>query len=339
MRISSHICALAVSALVSVLACATAGQAADPPKIRFGWIVPVTNIAPVLFAKEGLSRHNGKSYTYEAVRFQGSPNMVTALATGEIEIALLAWSSIGIAIENAGLNDVRVVADEIQEGIDGHYTHEYMVLKDGPIKKTADLNGKNLGTNIKGAAVDIAMRAMTRKVGLEFPRDYNIIEASFPNMKALLFEKKLDLIPGVLPFSLDPELREKSNVLFTEKDAMGPSELGFLVMKSEFIQKNRAAVVDFMEDYIRAVRWFIDPANHKEAVGIQANFAKIPAERIEGWLFTQKDYYRDLSAKPNLKSLQSNLDTQRELGFLKTNIDIKKFADLSLIEDAAKRIK
>jgi hypothetical protein len=42
---------------------------------------------------------------------------------------------------------------------------------------------------------------------------------------------------------------------------------------------------------------------------------------------------------PNLASLQSNLDTQVELGFLKTKIDIKKYSDLSLVQEAAKRIK
>jgi NitT/TauT family transport system substrate-binding protein len=332
---------LRLAALFAGLALAlAAGPAhAEPVKIRFGWIVPATNIAPVLFAKEGLARHNGKSYAYEAVRYQGSPLQVTALASGDLEIALLAWSSIGLAIENAGLTDARIVADEIQEGIGNYYTHEYMVLRDGPIKSVADLKGKNLATNSMGAAVDIAMRAMLRKSGLEHRRDYNIVEAAFPNMKALLLEKKVDMIPGVLPFALDPELRAKALTLFTEKDAMGPSDLGFLVMREPFLKKNRAAVVDFLEDYVRAVRWFTDPANRQEAVAINANFAKMPAERLAGWLYTEKDYYRDRSALPNLEALQSNLETQRDLGFLKTKIDIAKFADLSLVKEAAARIK
>jgi NitT/TauT family transport system substrate-binding protein len=261
------------------------------------------------------------------------------LASGDLEIALLAWSSIGLAIENAGLNDARIVADEIQEGVGNYYTHEYMVLKDGPVKSIADLKGKNLATNSLGSAVDIAMRAMLRKSGLEYRRDYNIVEAAFPNMKAFLLEKKVDLIPGVLPFSLDPELRAKAVTLFTEKDAMGPSDLGFLVMREPFIKKHRAAIVDFLEDYIRAVRWFTDPANRKEAIAISAEFAKLPPERLEGWLFTEKDYYRDKNAFPNLAALQSNLETQRDLGFLKSRIDIAKFADLSMVREAAARIK
>jgi ABC-type nitrate/sulfonate/bicarbonate transport system substrate-binding protein len=233
-----------IASIVGVVAAAMLGagaaHSADPVKIRHAWIVPVTNIASMMFAKPELAKHNGKSYVFEAVRFQGSPPMVTALAAGEIEVALLAWSSIGIAIENAGLHDVRVVADEVREGVgDKSFTHQYMVLKDGPIQKVEDLKGKTLATNAMGAAVDIAMRAMLRKHGLEHRRDYNIVETGFPNMKAMLMEKKVDLIPGILPFALDPELRGAAKVLFTEKDAMGPSELAFLTMRRLHRQEPR----------------------------------------------------------------------------------------------------
>jgi NitT/TauT family transport system substrate-binding protein len=276
---------------------------------------------------------------FEAVRFQGSPPMVTALAAGEVEIALLAWSSVGIAIENAGMQDLRIVADEIREGVGKSFSHQYMVLKDGPIQKVEDLKGKVLATNAMGAAVDIAMRAMLRKHGLEHRRDYNIVETGFPNMKAMLMEKKVDLIPGILPFALDPELRGNAKVLFTEKDAMGPSELAFLTMRAGFIQKNRAAVVDFLEDYVRAMRYWTDPANRQEMLKVAADVSKRPAETWASWVFTEQDYYRDRNAMPDLDVLQSNIETQRDLGFLKTKIDIKKYADLSLVQEAVKRLK
>jgi NitT/TauT family transport system substrate-binding protein len=56
-------------------------------------------------------------------------------------------------------------------------------------------------------------------------------------------------------------------------------------------------------------------------------------------LFTKKDYYHDPYARPDLEALQRNINTQKELGFLKINIDVKKYADLSLVEEAAKRLK
>ena len=71
-----------------------------------------------------------------------------------------------------------------------------MVLNDGPIKKVEDLKGKVIATNAVGSAVDVAMRAMLRKYGLEDKRDYTVVEAPFPTMRAMLAEKKVDLVPG-----------------------------------------------------------------------------------------------------------------------------------------------
>ena len=159
-----------------------------------------------------------------------------------------------------------------------------MVLKDGPVKTVADLKGKVLATNAMGSAVDIAMRAMLRKNGLEANKDYTIVEAPFPAMRAMLAEKKADLISAVPPFSLDPQLRDMANTLFTQKDAFGITQLTMWTARTGFIQQNRAALVDFLEDVVRAVRWYTDPKNHEEAVAIVARLNKAPPARME-WAF------------------------------------------------------
>ena len=64
---------------------------------------------------------------------------------------------------------------------------------------------------------------------------------------------------------------------------------------------------------------------------------KRPESNFADWLFTHDDYFHDPDARPNLVALQSNLNVQKELGFLKLDIDVNKFADLSLVDDAAKR--
>src|SRR5262249_36100649 len=144
---------------------------------------------------------------FEPVRYPGTPQQITALANNELEIANLAFSTLPIAIQNAGLDDLRVIADELQDGAEGYYSQEYMVLKDGPISKIEDMKGKVNATNAAGSAVDVAQRAMLRKHGLEQKRDYTMVEAPLPAMKAILAEKKADLVPLVVPFSFDPELR------------------------------------------------------------------------------------------------------------------------------------
>jgi sulfonate transport system substrate-binding protein len=125
-----------LSALVAgMLAVAAASaQAAAPMKIRVAWTVPIANWASILAEKKDLARHLGKSYDLEPVHFSGTPQMITALATGDIEIADLAYSSLALAIENAGMADLRVISDEVQDGVEGQYSQEIMVRSDSDIK-------------------------------------------------------------------------------------------------------------------------------------------------------------------------------------------------------------
>ena len=335
--------ALLFSAVTFFTACAVLvgngdAWAADPVKIRLSYVVPISNWAQMMQEKKDLARNLGRSYQMEVTRFAGTPPMITALAAGELDIADLAYPTLPIAIQNAGMDDLRVIADEFQDGNPGYHSIEFMVLADGPIKSVEDLKGKVVATNTAGSAVDIAMRAMLRKHRLEDKRDYTIVEAPFPTMRAMLAEKKVDLIPAVLPFSLDPELKKISRTLFTTKDAVGQTQFSMFVARKSFIDKNRAALVDFMEDSLRIVRWYLDPANHKDVEEICARITKQPAERF-AWVMTDKDQYRDRNMLPNLAALQRNIDLVRDLGFTKVSFDINKFADLSLVEEAAKRLQ
>ena len=311
---------------------------AEPVKIRVAFVVPVANWAPILESKRDLAKHWGKSYVMEPVRFGGTPPMITALANNEIEIGNLAYSSFGLAIQNAGLEDLRVIADEFQDGAPAHYSNQFFVRKDSGINKIEDLKGKVLATNAIGSGIDIAMRAALKKHGLVDKKDYTVIETQFPTMAALLKDKKADLISAVLPFSLSPVLKEEGKVLFDQTEGIGRSQFVFWAARKPFLDKNRAAMVDFMEDMIRIERWYLDPKNHDEVAKIASGFLKVPPERF-GWLFTKQDYYRDPDAKPDLAALQRNVDICADLGIFKSSFDVKKYADLSIVEEAAKRLR
>jgi sulfonate transport system substrate-binding protein len=327
-----------VAAAALLLFGAGTAHAADPVKIRVAWVVPVANWASILLEKKDLMKHLGKSYSVETIHFRGTPPMITALAAGELEVANLAYSSLALAIQNAGMKDLRVISDEIQDGVPGHYSHEFFVRNDSGIKTIKDLKGKVLATNAAGSAVDIAMRAMLVKNGIDPRKDVNIVEARFPAMRAMLLGKKADLIPGVLPFSYHPALRKNAHALFRQKDAIGPSQMIIWAAREGFLKKHRAAMVDFMADVLTVVRWYMDPKNHKAAVAAAAKLTKTPPRVWDAWLFTKKDYYRDPDMIPNLKALQSNMDTQLKLGFLKKRIDVNDYVDLSIIKEAAKRL-
>jgi sulfonate transport system substrate-binding protein len=326
-------------ALACTLGLLGAGAAqAEPVKIRMSWVAPLANWASIIMEKKDLAKHMGQSYVLETVRYPGTPQMIAAVANNELEVASLAYSSLTIAIDNAGLDDLRVIADEFQDGQPGTFSQEYYVRKDSGIDKVEDLKGKVIGTNGAGSAVDVAERAMLKKHGLEDKRDYTMLEGPLPAMPQMLLEKKVDLIPAVLPFALNPKLRADGKILFYQRDALGLTQMIVFASRKGFIDAHRAAMVDYMEDLLRIVHWYLDPKNHDEVVKIAAKVVKAPPERL-GWIFTKDDDYRDPNMVPNLEALQRNADVMQDLGFVKRKVDIKAHADLSLVEEAEKRLK
>jgi sulfonate transport system substrate-binding protein len=311
---------------------------ADPLQIRGAWVAPLANWSSVWLQKKDLAVHFGQTYVFAPTRYAGTPPMITAIANNELEIGNLAFSTLPIAIVNAGMDDIRVITDDFQDGVPGYASNDFEVLADGPVQKIEDLKGKVVATNAAGSGVDVAMRAMLRKHGLEANRDYTIIEAPFPGMKAMLMEKKVDLIPAVLPFKLDPELKSAARVLFSMRDAIGVSQFVMWSARKPFIDAHRAALVDFLEDTLRIEHWYLDPKNHDDVAQIASQLVKQPPERF-GWLYTKQDYYRDPNMLPDLDALQKNVDMTKTLGFVNASFDVKAHSDLSLIKEAAKRLQ
>jgi ABC-type nitrate/sulfonate/bicarbonate transport system substrate-binding protein len=218
MRLQSR--ALAALAAFLLLAVGIA-RADEPVKIRAGWLVVPNMIFPLMPLKPDVLRHYGKSYVLDLIHFTGTPPQITALAANEIDLSPLSFSAFGLAVTNAKLSDLRILADGLQDGEAGWQTNAFLVLKDGPIQKVEDLKGQVLASNAFGGAVDVGLRVMLRKHGLEDKRDVTIIEVQVPNMKATLAERKAALIAPLPPFTRDPELRQISRTLFTQRDALG----------------------------------------------------------------------------------------------------------------------
>jgi ABC-type nitrate/sulfonate/bicarbonate transport system substrate-binding protein len=327
----------ALLAAAANLAMLCGAAQADPVKIRVGWIAMPGSRAGYLLEKPELLHHQGQSYSVEPQHFSSTPAQITALAAGDLDIAQLAFSSFGAAIENAHMDDIRLIADELEDGAPGYATTRFMVLKDSPIQSIADLKGKVVATNGIGSGLDIALRYILRQPHLEEKRDYSDVEINFPNMRAALGEHKVDLVSAVLPFMYDPELVKIGRTLFEQGAEIGPAELLMWAARADYIQKNHAALVDFMEDVLRMQRWYSDPANHQETVAEMVKLTKQPAESLD-WVFTNRDFYRNPNGRPDLAAVAQNLKMEKTLGYLKTDIDVAKHADLTIVDAASARL-
>jgi NitT/TauT family transport system substrate-binding protein len=323
------------AAFAAFLAAAlSTGAQAEPLKIRMGYVQLPGHLAPILFQNKSVLKHYGKSYVVDAIRFRGTTPQIQALSAGELDLSTLAPSGLVFAVENAKI-DARVVGDTFHDNGKTHWTSPYLVLKDSGIEKVEDLKGKRLASNAIGSASDSAMRAMLKRHGLG-DNDFNTIETAFGNMPAMLLQKKVDLIVA-LPQFINMIPRDKVKELFNIRDAVGPQQTIMWVARADVIAKNRAAFVDYWEDHIRALRWFLDPQNHDEAVKYVAAYTKQSRESVD-YAFTDKDYYRSPDARPDVEGIKRGIAQNIESGVLKTSIEVEKYLDLSLIEEAKKRI-
>ncbi|HXQ49471.1 MAG TPA: ABC transporter substrate-binding protein [Stellaceae bacterium] len=316
---------------------ATNARADEPVKIRIAWTTAIGQLVAVLFQKTDVLAHHGKSYVVDAVYYKGSGPQITALAAGELEIAEYAPSALALSVENAQMQDARIIGDATRDGHADFNSRKFMVRADSPIRAIEDLKGKVLATNSIAGAMDTAMRVMLRKHGLEDKRDYQVVELDFPNMFSAVTSGKVDLASISLPFSIAAEKSGEVRTLFTMKDAIGESDMTIMVARAPFIAAHRAALVDMVEDMQRALRWIYEPANRDRVVALVAETTKQQPSAYTDWLFTKKDDYRDPDMRPSLQAVQEDIDRQAQMGLLKSGIDVKKYADLSLVDEAAKR--
>ncbi len=110
------IIATGIALLALAVGWSNSGAQAEPLKIRGAWVAPLANLSSVWLQKKDLAVHFGQSYVFEPVRYAGTPPMITAIANNELEIGNLAFSTLPIAIENAGMDDIRVISDDFQDG-------------------------------------------------------------------------------------------------------------------------------------------------------------------------------------------------------------------------------
>lgn len=329
-----------VAALIATVFAIAPAQAEGPVRLRIGWAQAPGHLAPLLdiLVKKHpeIFAHYGKSYTAEAVRFNGSTPQIQAIAVGELEIAAFAPSSLTLAITNAHL-DVRVVSDVIQDGRPGSYDEPFIVRKDGPIKTVDDVRGKRVATNAIGSASDNAMRIMLRKHGIQ-DADFTTIETNFANMFAMIEDGKVDFIAGLPQYLHEIDATGRYRTLYTASEARGPAQTVLWAMQTDFIAPHRAALVDFFEDHIRAVDWFLDAKNRDEALAIAMEATHQKRDEL-AYAFTKEDFYRDPDCMPDMGAAQKEIDDSVRLGLLPTGVTLSPtYVDLTLIEEARKRI-
>lgn len=334
---------------IGAAAIAISSQAAaqDPATIRIGWNQSPGHLASLAYLPElqpggahSVLENFGGSYIAEPIRFQGSSHQITALATNEVDVAALSSSAFVQAVNNANL-DVKVIADVFQESCEpGTFTDGYFVRADSGIDSVKDLVGKRIGTNAIGSSADMSIRSILRSADVA-DNEVTFVEMPFGQMPAFLREGKVDLVLLLPAFRGGMDESPDYKQLFTNCDAVGPSQQVMLVAKTDYIEKNRDSLVDMMADHMRSLRWYYDKQNRDAALKLLSGVSGAPAENFAGWVFTKdKDQYRNPDLLPTLKGLENVIGRSVAFGILNQGLDgpVEDYVDISIVTDAKKQL-
>jgi NitT/TauT family transport system substrate-binding protein len=331
---------IAAAAAFAAIAASTGSPAtAEPWTMRVGWVTTPGHMQPIIDALQKkhpeLFPHFGKSYVAQGVRFQGTTPQIQALAINELEVAAFGPEALALAVKNAHL-DVRAIADVFQDGVPGYGSITYVVRTDSPIKTVEDLRGKNIATNAIGSFGDSAMRIMFRQHGL-MDRDFTSVETNFANMPAMLDDGKVDLI-NLVPQYQYMLKQGKYRKLFTAADGEGRIQAVLWAMRADQIAAHRPALIDFLEDHVRAVQWLLSPAHHKETVALAVEVTKAKPETLD-FMYTKEDSFHAPDGRPDIGATQHALDVELKYNIIKEGMSVAPaYIDLSPLDAANKRL-
>src|SRR5215469_2792933 len=328
---------LQVGAAGAALSIVSARASAAPVKIRYatgGGIGPneMETIIFLDYMKENVLKDYGKSYELDMTFTRGTPEAATLLAASQADLGTLAFSTFATAIaKDAVPGGLTIISDNYQDGHPGNATNTFFVLNDSPIKAVADLRGKKVGINAYGSAVDLVLRVVLKKNGMDPKRDVQIVEVNFPNMAAAIREKRIDCGVLVIPFLAVESRKGDLRPLFTGGDAFGPSSVIFQVARTEFLKKNEDAVRGFLADYVTGLNWYYDKANRSKAIELVAGFTKSPKEVLDSYFATSSDYYRDQNGCVPAIAIQKPIDAMVEEKLIPAPVDAAKYLALSYL--------
>ena len=194
--------AIAVASLV-VLAAAPAAWAQAKPTVKIGYIPTDSFAALFLLADRHLP---AAGINVETVRLAGGPEIVSQVATGQLQ---LGGAGMGAAGFNAVVSGLPV---EYIAPLHSGYVEDYFVVRKAlwgkEVKRIADLKGRAVALNVRGAAVEWILDLALRRDGLTI-KDVQVKLMPFPDMVPALESGAVDAAILSEPF---PTLAEEKGV-------------------------------------------------------------------------------------------------------------------------------
>jgi ABC-type nitrate/sulfonate/bicarbonate transport system substrate-binding protein len=296
------------------------GPPPEPVKIRMGWGIPGEEIKYVMMDHPEVARHLGTWYELEWHQFAGTALGVQGLAAGTLDCATVGGLSVANGIDKGA--DI-VITGELLEERRPFFETPWMVRKDSGIDSLEDLRGKTVATAAVGGSTDYLQDFhIEEQAGLKAGRDYEKVEVPFGQMQETLLAGRVDM--GLFPQPFYGAINATGDVkpMFRLNDQIEPFVQILNGCRRDFVEENEAAMRAFQEDWARIADWMAEPANRDEVIAASAAATKIPADVLDRFLLTEKDYFRPERGAVSVDALQEEWDFFRERGGIEEDLRV-----------------
>lgn len=229
--------------LVALTACGTDDKApttnsdqAEKPTIKIGYL-PITHAVPLYMEKEVTN----DNYEIELVKFGSWPELMDALNTGRIDGASV-LIELAMKAKEQGI-DLKAVALGHRDG--------NVLIGAKNIDKVTDLKGKTFAIPSKYSTHNILLYQMLKQAGMKY-EDVKVVELPPAEMPAALAEGRIAGYVVAEPFGAFSVAMDKGKVLYQSEEIWKDSIDCALVLRNDWIEKDRTLAKQFVNGYAKA---------------------------------------------------------------------------------------
>ena len=318
--------AFLLAALLSAFSTATAQE-----KMRF----PVSASSKTLgysplWVASKLGFFDRQNLDVQVVLVAGADKSTMALLGGSVYVSTGGTDTVIAAVEQ-GADLVSV------GGIINGLTHYIMGGK--KFKTFESLRGANVGSSGLTSGTAFVLRRVLLAKGLEYPRDYNLINVG-GSAQAFLSLTAGRIDAAIIAVPLNYESAEMGYpVIAKVVDFIPKYQLTDITVKRSWAEKNRPLMVRFMKAMALAMRWMHD--NKEPVVDFLSKEMKLkPEQARRGWEYYTENKIWNPNAETNVEGVKTVIQISAERGLFKGGAlpPPSKYLDHSYVEEALKEL-
>ena len=266
----------------------------------------------------------------QLVLVAGADKSTMALVGGSVNVSSGGADTVIAAVEQ-GADLVSI------GGVINGLTHYIMGAK--KFKSFEDLRGANIGSSGLTSGTAFVLRRVLRAKGLEYPRDYNLINVG-GSAQAFLSLTAGRIDAAIIAVPLNYEAAQMGYpVIGKVVDFIPNYQLTEVTVKRAWAEKNRGLTVRFMKGLIHAMRWMHD--NKEPAIEFLSKEMQLkPEQARRGWEYYTENKIWPPNAETNIEGVRTVIQIAAERGQFKGGAlpQPAKYLDHSYVEEALKEL-